>query len=80
MIRLKSLTSTTGRTTFSPSRVGWVLLTFLIISGLLLTFEHRAHLLTRTAGLAVLLGLCVIMLAVMWRSHGPTNTDKGGRP
>ena len=52
------------------SRAGLVLLAFLAVAGVLLGYEHRAHLLTGNGALVVLLLLCVGMHLFMHAGHG----------
>jgi hypothetical protein len=44
---------------FWKSRSGMVLITFLVVAGLLLAYEHRVHIFTGNGILIVLLALCV---------------------
>ena len=55
---------------FLASRAGLALLAFLAVAGLLLGFEHRAHLLTGDGVLLVLLLVCVGMHLFMHAGHG----------
>jgi hypothetical protein len=55
---------------FWKSRTGAVLTAFLAMAGLLLAYEHRAHLLTGYGPAALLLALCVGMHLFHHRGHG----------
>jgi hypothetical protein len=67
---------------FWRSRAGIVLIAFLAVSGLLLTYEHRAHVFTGNGILIVLLLVCVGMHLFMHGGHGGGGRDSngGGRP
>lgn len=65
---------------FWRSRAGMVLIGFAAIAGLLLAFEHRAHLLTGNGLLLVFLALCVGMHFFMHGGHGGGDRDEGDRP
>ena len=65
---------------FWRSRAGIVLIVFAAIAGLLLAFEHRAHLLTGNGLLLVFLALCIGMHFFMHSGHGGGGPDEGGRP
>ena len=47
-----------------------MLIAFLIVAGLLLAYEHRAHLFAGNAFLALLLVLCIGMHFFMHGGHG----------
>jgi hypothetical protein len=51
---------TLGR--FSKLRTATILLAFLAIGGVLLTYEHRVHLFMSNEGLLGVLAVCVIMV------------------
>lgn len=55
---------------FWRSRSGIVLITFLVVGGLLLAYEHRIHLLTGNGFVVALLALSVGMHLFMHRGHG----------
>jgi len=67
---------------FWTSRTGVVLIAFLAVSGLLLTYEHRAHVFTGNGILIVLLLVCAGMHLFMHGGHGGGGRDSngGGRP
>jgi len=58
------------RTPFWRSRAGAVLVAFLAIGGLLLGYEHRAHVFSGDGLLAGLLVACVAMHLFMHHGHG----------
>lgn len=55
---------------FWRSRAGFVLIVFAATAGLLLVYEHRAHLLSGTALLLGFLAICVGSHFFMHRGHG----------
>ena len=55
---------------FWTSRTGVILFAFLAVTGLLLAYEHRAHVFTGNGILIVLLALCVGMHFFMHGGHG----------
>ena len=55
---------------FWTSRTGVVLIGFLAVAGLLLVYEHRAHVFTGNGILIALLALCVGMHLFMHGGHG----------
>jgi len=57
-------------TQFLKSRAGLVLIVFLAAGGFLLTFEHRAHILTSNGILFAFLAACIGIHLLMHRSHG----------
>jgi len=61
---------TEGRRPPSKLRLGTVLIGFLAAAGLLLAYEHRAHILTGNGFLIALLVLCVGMHFFMHGGHG----------
>ena len=67
---------------FWTSRTGVVLIAFLAVAGLLLTYEHRAHVFTGNGILIVLLLVCAGMHLFMHGGHGGGDRDSsgGGRP
>lgn len=66
---------------FWRSRGAVVLLVFLAVVGLLLGYEHRAHVFTQTGFLIGLLALCVGMHFFMHGGHGGDDGrgEKGDR-
>lgn len=62
---------------FWRSRVGMALIVFAVIAGLLLAFEHRAHLLTGNGLLLGLLALCIGMHVFMHGGHGGHGVGRG---
>lgn len=70
---------------FWTSRAGMALIVFLGAAGLLLGYEHRAHMFTGTGVLIGLLGLCIVMHVFMHGGHGghggdDSDTEPGDRP
>ncbi|WP_029133724.1 DUF2933 domain-containing protein [Sedimenticola selenatireducens] len=70
---------------FWRSRAGIVLIVFTVIAGLLLAYEHRAHLLIGNGLLLVLLAFCVGIHFFMHGGHGgrgggDQGPDDGDRP
>ncbi len=55
---------------FLRSRSGVAFLTLMTIAGLLLAYEHRAHVFTGTAMLVALLGVCIAMHVFMHGGRG----------
>jgi heme/copper-type cytochrome/quinol oxidase subunit 4 len=55
---------------FWKSRTGVVLIAFLAVAALLLTYEHRVHVFTGNGILIALLALCVGMHLFMHGGHG----------
>lgn len=56
---------------FFRTRTGFVFAVFLAVAGLMLVYEHRAHIsLGGNWGLILLLGLCVGMHLLMHGDHG----------
>lgn len=55
---------------FWSTRIGVVFIGFLVVAGLLLAFEHRAHILTGEGLLIGLLATCVLMHLFMHGGHG----------
>lgn len=68
----------TGRGGFLTSRVGLALLVFLAIAGLLLVYEHRAHIFVGNWFWIVLLVLCMGMHHFMHGGHGGHGGHDGG--
>ncbi len=60
----------TPETRFWRSPVGYVLMCFLAVTGILLAFEHRAHILSGDGFLVALLVACVVMHLFMHGGHG----------
>lgn len=58
---------------FWKSRSGIGLLAFFGVVGLLLAFEHRAHLVTSDGLLVLLLASCIIVHFFMHGGHGGSN-------
>ena len=69
---------------FWKSRTGFALVAFLSVVGLLLIYEHRAHLFTGNGVLIALLALCVGIHLFMHGGHGGhgggRGSDGGARP
>ena len=70
---------------FWTSRTGVVLIAFLAVAGLLLVYEHRAHVFTGNGILIALLALCVGMHLFMHGhgghgGHGGGDRDFNGEP
>lgn len=59
-----------ARVSHWSSRARPVLIGFLLIAGLLLAFEHRAHIFTGNGLLIALLGACIVMHLFMHGGHG----------
>lgn len=55
---------------FWKTRAGIILLTFLVIGGLLLVYEHRAHVFGGNGLLIGLLVACIVMHVFMHGGHG----------
>ncbi|MEX0759039.1 MAG: DUF2933 domain-containing protein [Tistlia sp.] len=62
---------------FWRSRSGLFLIAFLVVSGLLLTYEHRVHLLAGEGALVLLLLACIGMHIFMHGGRGG-HGDRGG--
>lgn len=62
---------------FLRSRSAIVLVAFLAIAGLMLTYEHRVHIFTGNRILIALLALCVGMHFFMHRGHGGHGSHGG---
>lgn len=70
---------------FWQSRTGVVLVVFLAVAGLLLTYEHRIHVFTGYGFLIGLLALCFGMHFFMHGGHGghgggTEDADRRGQP
>jgi hypothetical protein len=61
---------------FWRSRWGIALIVFFTVAGFLLIYEHRAHLLTGSGFLVVLLLLCVGMHFFMHGGHGGHGSER----
>jgi len=61
---------------FWRSRAGMVLIGFAAIAGLLLAYEHRAHLLSGDGLLLVFLAVCIGMHFFMHGGHGGHGTGR----
>ena len=59
-----------ARPGFWKSRFGMALIVFLAITGILVAFEHREHILTSDWSLGLLLLVCVGMHLFMHAGHG----------
>lgn len=55
---------------FWKTRAGIILLTFLVIGGLLLVYEHRIHVFGGNGLLIGLLAACIVMHVFMHGGHG----------
>ncbi|MEO3429581.1 DUF2933 domain-containing protein [Pelagibius sp. CAU 1746] len=66
-------------TPFWRSRGGTVLIAFLAIGGLLLGYEHRAHIFSGDGVLIALLVACIAMHLFMHRGHHGRNNGDSGR-
>ena len=67
-----------GERSFFRTRVGLVFAVFLAVAGLMLVYEHRAHIeLGGNLPILLLLGLCVGMHFFM--HHGHSDHDHEGR-
>ena len=62
------------KNTFWRSPLGLGLSVFLVIGGVLLVFEHRAHIFGASP-LLLLLGVCIGMHFLMHRGHGSHGDD-----
>lgn len=60
---------------FLRSRAGLALIVFLVVAGLFLGLEHRAHILTGTGIVILLLVLCIGMHLFMHRGHGGSGKE-----
>lgn len=58
------------QSSFWRSRNGTIVIGFFAIIGVLLVFEHRAHIFTGNWLLVVLLGACIVMHLFMHGGHG----------
>jgi len=69
---------------FWRSRAGMTLIGFAAIAGLLLAYEHRAHLLSGNGLLLIFLAICIGMHFFMHGGHGRhgggQGSDDGDRP
>lgn len=63
---------------FWRSRAGIVLIGFAAIAGLLLAYEHRAHLLSGNGLLLIFLAVCIGMHFFMHGGHGGHGGGGGG--
>ena len=63
---------------FWRSRIGIALIVFLAVTAFLLVYEHRAHLLSGSGFLLVLLVLCVGMHFFMHGGHGGHGDERQG--
>ncbi len=68
--KLETRPEPAGKHAFWQTRTGVILIIFLAIAGLLLTYEHRAHLFTGNWLLVVLLATCIVMHLFMHGGHG----------
>lgn len=66
------------RGSFWKTRTGIVLLAFLAIALLMLTYEHRVHLFAGNAGLLMLVLACGVMHLFMHRGHRRHGSGPGG--
>ena len=62
------------RSGFWRSPLGFALGFFLVLAGVLLVLEHRAHILGAPP-LLLLLGACIVMHLFMHRGHGSQGDD-----
>jgi hypothetical protein len=64
-----------SKSSFLASPFGWALCTFLLVAGILLWIEHRAHVLGALPLLLPLL-ICIGMHFFMHRGHGGGGDDR----